>query len=183
MSDQNTALSIPTNLTAEVGIDKSDLVAVQVAQIETELIGQQHETEAELRKLKKELAEVKKTKKAEVNALAEAVDTTEAVAAMKALGFSVTAKATAKLEEGTITVRVDITQGSGYNRSCLSSDKTVKIPKSVKKAQERIAQLTEEIEETQVNLIDLRKKLSQIGTVERQAKANCALAWRSTVPI
>jgi hypothetical protein len=172
------ALAIPTALTSEVGIDKDDLVAIKVARVETHLIKQQAEQDTLLRDLKKRLKTVRETLDKKVEEAGKTVyDPTEAVKALKALGIKVEADVTARAltNDKKLEVQVSLKKPDSSYGGGLSASKKVAIPKAVKTAQEAVEKVEAEIEEVQVKLVDIRKRLSQIGTLERQAKAHLAL--------
>lgn len=176
--NKNKALSIATVISSEIGIDKDDLVAIKVAKVETDLINMQAQEDQNLRALKKTLKSQHSKFEDALDAAAKSVDQTAVISTLKAIGITVKCSSSATFDEkeNKIDITVRVTQPSdGYSQSTFSSCKTLKAPATVVNANNSVTDTTCKIEETQVRLVDIRKRLSQIGTLERQAKAAMAM--------
>ena len=174
---KSNALSIPTVLSSNIGVDKDDLIAIKVAAVETELINRQAQTEQDLRELKKELKQHHEKAEALAESTAEAAfDAQTAVDALKAIGIVVKASICSKFDMDKCTLKAELVlrSGEGYHGNSMSSSKELKPPATLKKLCDKIQETMVEIDEVQTRMIDIRKRLSQIGTLERQAKAAMA---------
>jgi len=179
MAKNKNGLTTLTEISAEIGIDKDDVVAIKVAQIETQLIQAQHEAEQKRRDLKAKIKSANAKFEAALQAQADRTfDPSEAVKALKALGIKVNSSVNIQFDDkkSQLDVCLTLTKEGVMYGSSFSSQKSVKVNRDVIGAKAKLDGLTDELEEVQVKLVDIRKRLSQISTLERQAKAAIATA-------
>lgn len=180
--EQNNALAkIVTKVSSDIGIEKDDLVAIKVAAVETQLMEQQAEDEKKLRDLKKRLKQEKEEFEDALEAAGKCIFEVQPVLkALKDIGIPAEARTSASIgypDNTEINVILNLFRTDSEGNSVgppLTTNKKVAIPHLVKTLRLQIEQTTEEIEDTQRHLLEVRKRLSQIGTLERQAKAAMA---------
>jgi hypothetical protein len=168
---ENNIITVNPALFASVAIDKDDLVSVQVARVETKLIQDQHETESVLRELKKKFSAAESNLNKAVDAVKDDFDISALTRAMESLGFTNEVNIGAAIKDDNVIVSISIE--NFYSRPVTHK---VEFNDRIRRCLDEIGKIKEEIEGVQVKLINIRKRLSQIGMVERQAKARLAVA-------
>lgn len=185
MTKNITQTANPNQLvTTNIQIRTEDLVAIKVAAFEHDLLTEQAQLEANIRDLKKDIVATEKSLRSEVDGLgAASFDPKDAIAELAKLGIKVKAVITADIHAEsevngsrdksvycTLSIRKD---ESGY---CSSWDSVKKIPltEGIKSKQITIEADKAKLGDEQTKLVDVRRKLSQISTIERQARSRIA---------
>jgi len=161
-------------VSTNIQVRTEDLVAIQVAEFEHKLLTRQVELEANIRDIKKSIKTIEDSINVEVKAIGEKTfDTKPLVAELVKVGMKAKAKVEAALNEDHISVRLVISKEDGYGGS-FDSVKKVPVPKDMKASLNKVQSEKEALTTEQSNLVDVRRQLSQISTIERQARSSIA---------
>lgn len=171
--------SSPRSLVS-IGIEvtNTELVAIKVAAIERELLTQQAQHEGTIRDLKKEEKILCDSFDKEVIALGNATfDPKPAVEGLASLGIKVEADVVAQYnpDKKNIMVTLNVRESSRSWGNALSSARVLALSESLQDKLAKIESIRAKLVEAQTALMDVRKKLSQISTLERQSRAALAL--------
>ena len=157
-----------------VGIDKNDIIAITVSKVETDLIGKQAENDTKITAIKKNITQLGKTLEQTIEARFDkkhGPDLDKASKALKALGLDVTPSINVHICNDHVCVDINMVRQYGFNRSYNAEFTTAEA-----KAIDKIDIETDRLKRYQSYGVELRKRLSQISTLERQARASLAIA-------
>lgn len=163
-----------------VEVDKKDLVNVAVATYESDLHKRQSTANKELVKNQTAISDADKTVTKVHEALAKkklSAKISKVQTALKELGCNVILEimSVSPYADGKkLAVKITDNQSNNRYRNCISFDKTLAIPTDTacKKAAATYDAALKKQDTIKDELIDIRKKLSELGTVERRARAN-----------
>ncbi len=167
---------VPTTLaTTEIKIDSESVVAIKVAEFESNLLNQQAAIEGALRDLKVVQEKAHKAFESELDTIGTmAFDVTTAVNALKALGMN---DIQSQVQAEWIKAEREVHVSLELRQRC----EVLRVSKNVP-INGRLAELYEEIERVEKEMVikmgemsDVRRRLSQISTIERQARASLAV--------
>ncbi len=167
-------LNAKTAIKLEVGT--SDLVAIRVAQVETDLAGRRKEQEGIQRTLNTERKRFERDREDLVVVLVstELPEVKIACNAMETLGLKGPKTEHVLDAPGKkVTVTISAANGERYGNSA-SSTKTLQMTVAIQELCDKLTENADRAAEVQQELVQIRKELGSLGTVERQAKAAIA---------
>ena len=171
--------ALVTKVMSEIKIDKDDLIAIRVSEVETGLLQAQAETDTEIRKADKANKDADKALTKAVEKRMETKygsDADKAMKALKTLGVTNVAKIlnVSRDDEGNrAKVSVGVKTVSGYGGS-LTADHKVSYDADEKSQVKAIEKRNEHLRSLRERAVEIRKRLSQLSSLERQAKAAMA---------
>ncbi len=162
---------------AELKVTKDDLIAIQVSNIERQLMERQLAIDAQMKQLKLDIKNGRKAfKKAVEDRGKEKYDEDIKTLAkvLAKLGFN-SLETVLKASVDWDGKKTHMTVGAEDSKNHYNNSTTVlhtsKFTAAEKQVDEDLEAKEKEYEELQEAAIDIRKKLAQIGTLERQSKA------------
>jgi len=163
------------DITTNLVINQNDLLSVVISRAETFMHMKVKEANAEVKRLETALKNAN-------NDLTEAVNeagtahfanaVTQFEAALGAVGGKQTVSVTASVGNKTIKAVLNVcNHDTNWSRNALSFDADIKLSASHKKIIAQIAGYSADLDAARLTVIDWRKKLSHLPTLERQYRA------------
>lgn len=168
--------AIALEVVGEMKIGKDDLIAVTVSREEQRLLKSQADVDSQVRRLNKDQKDGGKALTKIRQALVDGATSKDVKAlekVMKAAGFKDVEVKVSLGNDKDGKIEFDLAIKRDYHHS-LSTPGTVKISAEMKKLQTEIEQRTEQVSALQTEAVEIRKRISQLGSVERAAKAQFA---------
>lgn len=167
---------------SDIQITKDDIVTIAVARREQQLLEEREDLEEKLRNLRQEAASLEEQLEEAVEAQVEEFRPSfnDTITALQTSGFKVQLEIEAHLTttktSGKIHAEMWLRPKDGESRySGLSITKTLKVNETVAGILKRSEVVKTISAETEKALITVRRDLGQLGSLERQAKAQVAM--------
>ena len=168
--------AIALEVVGEMKLGKDDLIAVTVSREEQRLLKSQADVDSQIRRLNKDQKDGGKALTKIRQALVDGATSKDVKAlekVLKAAGFKDVEIVVSLGQDKNGQIEFDLAIKRDYHHK-LSQPGSVKISAEMKKFQAEIEKRTEQVSALQTEAVEIRKRISQLGSVERAAKARFA---------
>ena len=180
----NPLITRVNDINVNCDITKEDLVAIAVSKHEQALYGQKEQLEKEIIGIEEAMDTIAKSRDKHIQSIAESrfkKPLKALLTNLKALGFSAaTVKLEASLkkeEDEQIVATIQIIQDNsgGYVLAAMHRSERIDLDDKGREFTEQLQALSDQLARIRTEAVKIRKELSKISTMERQARATLAM--------
>lgn len=167
-----------SGLKIDMNVTKDDLIAIRMASEEARIQVDLRLSEEECAGLTKLITKVTKQRDSTLSDWANSLYPGDAlIAALQDAGFKdvrFSVLTSPNWNDNTVIIDAHIKQKTGYNNDLSTTQRTSKLPADIVKLNVQYTEAQEKLSEAMNRAVALRRELADLGTLERQAKAQFA---------